>query len=134
MRPSRRTLYLLASLLWIVAGANVLRIGLSAWLDWGHSSLGSLLYLVGSLGFFSLLIFPRVAQRNISYISSHPAPRPWHCMSPKAWVIMLVMISLGISLRLLGLVPVDFIAGFYTGLGTSLMLATYPYLHQYKQG
>ncbi len=39
------------------------------------------------------------------------------------------MITLGITLRALDLVPHSFVTGFYTGLGVSLMLSTYPYLH-----
>ena len=41
---------------------------------------------------------------------------------------MACMISLGISLRALDLVPHSYITGFYTGLGLSLTLSTYPYL------
>ena len=46
---------------------------------------------------------------------------------------MAVMIALGMTLRLFHLVSESFIAGFYTGLGASLIQATLPYLqHLYK--
>ena len=132
--PSLRGLYTLASLLWIIAGANILRIGLDAWRSTGLS-LWVILWLVASLGFFSGLIFPRVVKKNLAFIHHIPAEklRWWHCFSPSSWLIMAVMIALGMTLRLFHLVSESFIAGFYTGLGASLIQATLPYLqHLYK--
>ena len=41
---------------------------------------------------------------------------------------MVVMITLGITLRTFELVPQTFVTGFYTGLGLSLIVSIYPYL------
>ena len=43
---------------------------------------------------------------------------------------MAFMIALGVSIRSLGLAPDSFIAGFYCGLGSALLLAALPYLRK----
>ena len=65
---SREKLYALAALLWFVAGANVLRIGLLGWSTEEHL-LGSSLWAVGSLLFFAGFIFPRVVRRNLTSLT-----------------------------------------------------------------
>ena len=73
-RVSRRTLLLIAGLVWIIAGANILRIGIITFFD------------------------------------------------VKGWLIMGFMITLGILVRKLHLLPTSFIAVFYTGLSSALIL------------
>lgn len=134
MTPTLRGIYRLASLLWIIAGANVLRIGLEAWRSTGLG-LWVILWLVLSLGFFSGMIFPRVVRRNLAFIHSIAPERLrwWHCFSPSSWLIMVGMIALGVTVRQLHLAPESFIAGFYTGLGASLIQAITPYLQHLRQ-
>lgn len=135
---SREKLYALAALLWFVAGVNVLRIGLLGWPTEKHllgSSLwavGSSLWAVGSLLFFAGFIFPRVVRRNLTSLTqrSEVALRWYHCFTPSSWIIMCVMITLGVTIRMLELAPPTFITGFYTGLGLSLILSIHPYLRE----
>lgn len=54
---THRQLYGLAALLWLIAGVNVLRIGLVNWPS-ETSILVSILWLIGSLAFFAGFIFP----------------------------------------------------------------------------
>ena len=128
-RMTHRHLYGLAALLWLIAGINVLRIGL---VSWGSEPniLGSILWLVGSLAFFGGFIFRRVVRRNLAALALRSADslRWYQCVTPSSWVIMVVMITLGITLRTFGLVPQTFVTGFYTGLGLSLIVSIYPYL------
>lgn len=128
---SRKKLYALASLLWFVAGTNVLRIGLIGWPSEEHLLVSSL-WAVGSLLFFTGFIFPRVVQRNLSSLTqrSEAELRWYHCFTRSAWIIMSGMIALGVTIRVLELAPPSFITGFYTGLGLSLILSIYPYLRE----
>ena len=66
---THRQLYGLAALLWLIAGVNVLRIGLVNWPS-ETNILVSILWLIGSLAFFAGFIFPRVVKRNLTH-------RPW---------------------------------------------------------
>lgn len=133
LHPTPGKLYLLAALLWIIAGANVLHIGMEAWRMTGLS-LTVLLWLLLSLAFFAGFIFPRVVRRNITFVQHLPPEklRWWHCFTRSSWLIMTLMIALGITLRRLELVPPSFVAGFYSGLGASLIQATIPYLQLYR--
>lgn len=126
---THRQLYGLAALLWLIAGVNVLRIGLVNWPS-ETNILVSILWLIGSLAFFAGFIFPRVVKRNLTTLGQRAEGtlRWYQCFTPSSWIIMAGMITLGITLRALDLVPHSFITGFYTGLGLSLMLSTYPYL------
>ena len=103
---SREKLYALAALLWFVAGVNVLRIGLLGWPTEEHL-LGSSLWAVGSLLFFAGFIFPRVVRRNLTSLTqrSEVALRWYHCFTPSSWIIMCVMITLGVTIRMLELAP-----------------------------
>ena len=128
---THRQLYGLAALLWLIAGVNVLRIGLVNWTS-ETSTLVSILWLIGSLAFFAGFIFPRVVRRNLTSLTqrSEVALRWYHCFTPSSWIIMCVMIALGVTIRMLELAPPTFITGFYTGLGLSLILSIYPYLRE----
>ena len=126
---THRQLYGLAALLWLIAGVNVLRIGLVNWLS-ETNTLVSILWLIGSLAFFAGFIFPRVVKRNLTALGQRAeGTLRWHqCFTPSSWIIMAGMITLGITLRAFDLVPHSFVTGFYTGLGLALMLSTHPYL------
>lgn len=130
MKPSLRHAYRTAALLWIIAGGNVLRLGILSWLHYEGSLVAPLLWLAASFPFFAFFIFPRVSQRNLDYVTGLEAPYLWQCFSPRSWLIMAFMIALGVSIRSLGLAPDSFIAGFYCGLGSALLLAALPYLRK----
>ena len=123
---THRQLYGLAALLWLIAGVNVLRIGLVNWSS-ETNILVSILWLIGSLAFFAGFIFPRVVKRNLTALGQRAEGtlRWYQCFTPSSWIIMAGMITLGITLRALDLVPHSFVTGFYTGLGLSLILSTY---------
>lgn len=127
-----RWLWCTAAVLWLVAGINVLRIGIISALE-ESEWLWAGLWIVVSLAFFGLLIFPRVVRRNVGYARSLDRPRLWNCFSPASWVVMVVMISLGISVRHWGLAPHSFISGFYIGLGSALSLSALTYVRLFIQ-
>ena len=134
LKLRRLWLYLIASLLWIIAGGNVLSIGVRAWLELGLGSYAHYIWLIVSLVFFGIFIFPRTARRNVAYLESKKEDRlpVYQCFKPSTWGIMIFMIALGIFLRNTSWVGVDFIAGFYCGLGSSLMLASRYYYQPIK--
>lgn len=129
-----RGLYLLASSLWCVAGIKVLSIGIGAAYD--ASLWISVVWLVVALAFFSGFVFPRVAVHNIDAIRSSQADTlPFYrCFTPTSWAIKISMITFGITLRYSGLLGADFIAGFYVGLGLSLLLVVRHYIRPIRLG
>lgn len=126
---SLRTLYLTASAFWIFGGIKVLLIAHGVW----HLATGSHLYwLVLAFLFFNLWVFPRVARQNIQAIKDSGADRLplYRCFTKQSWIVMLCMMTFGIVFRYSGLASYDFIAGFYTGLGVSLIGVTRVYLRE----
>lgn len=107
--------------MWLFAGTKVLLIARAAWGE--NPEVGyALAWLVGAFIFFNFLIFPKAVPPNVSYVLEHPEPLPLHhCIRPRTWFVVAFMISLGIGLRAFSLVPSTFVAGFYLGLGISLL-------------
>ena len=123
MKVKRNTLLLLACLVWSAAVFNILRIGLLA-----YPSYRSVLnFLLSALVFavFQKFIFGKLVKKHTARIHAYLEERHFFLkfFDRKAFAIMAVMMTGGISLRASGLAPEQFIAVFYTGLGASLLLA-----------
>lgn len=123
------TLTTINGIIWLVAGVNVVRIGVLTWQKLDTTTLwiiaGCLLTLVA----FSMM-FVKMVFKNVSRIRLIPRKqrKAWNCMPLKSFLIMAFMITLGITLRHSPLVPRTFIAAFYVGLGTALSVAGIIYL------
>ena len=123
MKVKRNTLMLLACLVWIAAGFNILRIGLMAY----PAYLTVLNILLSALVFtvFQKFIFGKLVKKHTARILAYLEERQFFLkfFDGKAFAVMAVMMTGGIGLRLSGLAPERFIAVFYTGLGAALLLA-----------
>ncbi len=97
------------------------RIGIIAFID-NHSLLIVLLAGIVYL-LFHFFVFSRLVKKNESRIIEKDSIRlPWyHFFDKKGYLIMLFFITFGIVVRKSGLVPKDFFAFFYTGLGLALV-------------
>ncbi len=123
MKVKRNTLLLLACLVWSIAGANILRIGLityPAYRTIFNFFLSALVFAI-----FQIFIFGRLVKKHTARINGYQEERHFFLrfFDRKAFIIMAVMMTGGIGLRVGRLVPDRFIAVFYTGLGASLLLA-----------
>ena len=123
MKVKRNTLLLFACLVWSAAGFNILRIGLiaySAYLTMLNCLLSALVFVV-----FQRFIFGKLVKKHTVRINSYLEERLFFLkfFDGKAFAIMAVMMTGGISLRASGFAPERFIAVFYTGLGASLLVA-----------
>ena len=133
-RVSRRTLLLIAGLVWIIAGANILRIGIITWVDdqreWLFKTGEA---IVVFLLFFSL-IFRRLYNKHTARIGQKADRNcPFSFFDVKGWLIMGFMITLGILVRKLHLLPTSFIVVFYTGLSSALILTGILFLVQWQK-
>ncbi len=128
----RKTLIITAGIVWIIAGANILKIGIQTWLNdslyWPIKALGAIaIFLI-----FFFLIFKRLFikhSRRIAEKSDRNHPLAFFDL--KGWIIMIFMITLGITVRTFHLLPDWFIAFFYTGLSTALVATGYLFLQHY---
>ena len=130
MKVKRNTLLLLACLVWSAAGFNILRIGLVAY----SARLTALnLLLTGVVFFLFQRLFGRLVKKHTARIRAYQEEKHFFLkfFDRKAFAIMAVMMTGGISLRASGLAPERFIAVFYTGLGAALLLAGLLFVRYY---
>lgn len=119
---NRQTLLLTAGIVWLVAGANILRIGLMTWFD----SPRDFLFKVGEATvvflLFFLFVFKKLYDKHTRRIEQKTDKScPFSFFDVKGWIIMTFMIALGITVREFHLLPNRFISVFYTGLSLALM-------------
>ena len=120
----KRTLLSIAGCVWILAGVNVARLGVLAYMgldaiQWFYHPLSLLVFAMFGL------MFLKMSFKHTRRIHGYSEPtRPfWYFFDIKAYCIMAFMMGGGIWLRYSGLVPDEFIAVFYTGLGLALAMA-----------
>ena len=107
---NRQILLITAGIVWIVAGTNILRIGIVTWLSdsqyWlfkiGEATIVFLLFFV--------LIFRRLYYKHTERIIQKKPEKncPFSFFDVKSWIVMIFMISMGISIRSLHLLPNSF--------------------------
>ena len=121
---NRQILLITAGVVWLIAGGNILRIGIVTWMndsqDWmfkiGEATVVFLLFFI--------LVFKRLYYKHTRRIEQKKEDRncPFSFFDVKSWIIMIFMISLGIVVRSFRLLPESFISVFYTGLSVALIL------------
>lgn len=116
-------------IIWLIAGVNVVRIGVLTWAALDATTIWIIAGCVLTLAAFSMM-FVKMVFKNVRRIRQIPAERRkvWNCMPLKSFIIMVFMIALGVTLRSMPQVPREFVAFFYVGLGTALSVAGVVYL------
>lgn len=126
----KKTLLLIAGIVWLIAGFNVARLGVISYLDierkWYLYLLSILVFLLFGLMFF------KISQKHTKRILEYEDYRPfWHFFDLKSYLIMACMMSVGIGFRAAGIFPEIFVAFFYSGLGLALALAGVTFIRNY---
>lgn len=116
----KRTLLAIAGCVWLIAGFNVARLGILAYMNMQITFVHILISLAVFCAFG--FMFYKMSMKHNRRIKDYAEPtRPfWNFFDLKAYCIMAFMMGGGIWLRYSGLVPEVFIAVFYTGLGCAL--------------
>lgn len=131
MGVKKEGLLLIAGIVWLIAGVNVVLVGLGALL--GFSGWKLALVILGALAVFTLFhvrIFTPMAKRNEERIAGYGDARksPLAFLDKRGWIIMGFMMLLGFGGRALGLFPDAFVAFFYPGLGFALAVTGFGFL------
>lgn len=123
MKIKKRNLLLLAAIVWVCAGFNILRIGILAYQH--NVTLINLLLSCLVFAVFWFMIFGKLVKKHTDRIIRYEEERQFFLkfFDLKSFCIMAVMMTGGITLRYSGICPDFFIAFFYSGLGTALFLA-----------
>lgn len=107
----KRTLLLIAGIVWMIAGFNVARLGVVSYLNIDSKWC---LYLLSIFVFFLFgLMFFKMSRKHTKRILGYEDYRPfWHFFDAKAYLIMTCMMSCGIGFRAAGIFPEIFVAFF----------------------
>lgn len=122
MKVKKQYLLLLACLVWMIAGGNIVRIGFEVYSE--YLTVFNIFLSIIIFAFFQFFIFGRLVKKHTKRIIAYEE-RQWFIkfFDVKSFIIMAIMMTGGIWLRMSGLAPERFIAVFYSGLGVALLLA-----------
>lgn len=127
MKVKKDYLLFIASVVWMIAGFNVLRLGVIAYE--GHLELLNIVLSLLVYGFFQFMIFGKMVKKHSKRIVAYDERQYfWKFFDKKSFLIMAFMMSFGIGLRNSTFVSERFIAVFYTGLGLALFMAGFLFL------
>lgn len=121
---NRQILLITAGIVWLIAGTNILRIGIVTWLNNSENWMFKIGEATVVFLLFFVLIFRRLYYKHTQRIEQKKEAKncPFSFFDVKGWIIMIFMISLGITIRSFHLLPDSFISVFYTGLSIALIL------------
>ncbi len=122
---SQRYLLYIASVVWFFAGGMLLYRGLMGIkLQPEFLMLKIIIAFIFGVLFYNL-IFKKISQKYINRIEELTKERnPFYAFfNLRGYVMMTFMISMGITIRLTGLVPFEYLALFYIVMGTPLLFS-----------
>lgn len=119
----KKALLIIAGIIWMIAGFNVVRLGILSYMvvdiKWYLPLLSLFIFILFGMMFYKMT--QKHSKRIMNYDEKY---RPvWNFFDIKSYIIMAVMMGGGIGLRNAGVFPDIFVAFFYTGLGLALFLA-----------
>lgn len=92
-RVNRRTLLLIAGCVWIIAGINILRIGIITWLNDAHYWLFKVGEAIVVFLLFFQFVFRRLFVKHSERISQKGEKNcPFSFFDVKGWTVMIFMI------------------------------------------
>ena len=123
MKVKKHTLLLIARLVWLIAGFNILHIGVTTYK--GYVNLINIIFSLIVFSMFWFMIFSKLVFKHTLRIKNFKEELHFFLkfFDKKSFIIMVFMITFGVLIRTLHLAPDVFIAVFYTGLGSALFLA-----------
>ncbi len=122
----KRILLFLASLVWAIAGFNILKIALQELFTIEHMhTVGIIGGIVGFALFFKFVFFKMYKKHTIRIINiENERPCIFSFFDKRGYVIMIFMITLGVSLRAFNLISGVPLIILYLSLGLALSSAS----------
>lgn len=130
LKVSKRTLLFEAACVWFIAGGILSYKGFILLTNTGGINWWILLAcLTGGIGFF-LILFAKISGKHIKRIKGLANERAciFSFFNLKGYLMMLAMITLGITLRKTGIIPTTPLAYFYFFMGTPLLISAIKFL------
>jgi len=130
LKVPSKALLLVAAIAWLIAGYFVVDTGLHA----AEESWTSGMFLGFTIVFVLFFaLFANICRKHTKRINNYDDGliSIVKFLDPPSYIILAVMIVIGLSVRVSGLVPESIIAFFYTGLGAALVMAALVYIIVY---
>lgn len=120
MKVKKETLLMIASIVWLIAGFNILRIGFISYI--GHVTILNIFLSALVFIIFWFMVFHKLVIKHTARIQHYQEKLQFilKFFDIKSFCIMAFMMTFGIGIRVMNLVPDIFIAVFYSGLGLAL--------------
>lgn len=125
---NKKHLLLMQVLCWLGPGIKILITGIQALLQVHRTTperLWWLCVIAGAVAVCFSLMFNNFVKRYTARILSFPERKKslFAFFDAHGYILIIFMMGLGISLKFLPFIPVEFFACFYPGLGTALSIA-----------
>ncbi len=126
---NKNALYYVAAVLWGVPGVIISVKGVKAYMLMpAHSLWWLILITVFVLACF-FFMFRGAVDKYSALIAAQPQKTSlWHTFPLRGWVLIIFMLCLGISLKFIPGLPMEFTASFYSGLGPMLLFAAFRFM------
>ena len=127
----RETLLIIAGLLWLFAGTKVFLLGLSLYGPYEDGI--NLLFSAEIFALFLAFAFRPVVRKHRARIKALEEKRQpiFYFFDRKSYIMMVMMMAIGFVVRAFGILPLKFIAVFYSGLGAALVAAGVAFFASY---
>lgn len=126
----RQYLYFIAAVIWGIPGFIITVKGINAYLQVSTGKLWWLLLITAGVLASFYLMFSRIVDKYSSRIASLPAKTSfWQTFPLKGWILVVGMSCLGIALKFVPGIPMEFTASFYSGLGPMLVVAAARFIY-----
>ena len=122
---SRRTLLFIAGVVWVIAGYGLFVRAIVQLLTLNHYLYLDLsIGLAGGIGFY-LILFKRISKKHINRIGNIKVEKPcfFSFFSWRSYLMMIVMISGGITLRKLDFIDTEYFYTFYMMMCVPLFIS-----------
>lgn len=130
---SKKTLLLIAGIIWAFAGFRVLTIGVGDVQINNHNWVLNISFAAAIFYVFFKFIFSRMHSKHIRRIINSNLSKhcPFSFFDLKSYLIMGFMITFGITIRNIGIFNPVYVGTFYMGLGFALFMAGVLFLISY---
>ena len=125
MNTKKRNLFLIAGILWLIAGTMIMKVGVPFLINDDKNFLLGLLGAIAIFLIFYIMIFSKYVNKHKNRILNDKREKMkiWEFFDKSSYILMIFMMSFGMALRFSGLLPNFFFEFFYSGLGLALSLS-----------
>ncbi len=124
-RCNKKTLLLIAGIVWIMAGTMVSKLGIDVFLNYSHNKIISSILAFSVFYLFFNFIFKKMVKKHKIRILSKDKDRlcVFSFFDIKSYIIMSFMMGLGITIRSIPTINPLCWSPIYMGIGSALFLA-----------